>query len=266
MSAPRTYHAEAVALSTSPFSERDRLLTIYTRQSGKLRVLAKGARRTTSKLAAHVDLLVHSRLFLHHGRTFDQVTQGTTVETFPQLRQDLWRSALAVYCAELMERFTEEGQTNPGLFDALLVALRRLDDPALDTAVSVRAFELDLLGLSGYRPQLHRCVGCQAIIEPVTNSFSAAEGGVLCPACAAQHPGALPIGVDALKLLRNLQTRQEAIVGHARVAPVTVEAAEHILIGYIQYLLDRRIRSVGFLDVVRRMHPAQTQERGGARE
>jgi DNA repair protein RecO (recombination protein O) len=257
MPASRTYRAEAVTLKASPFAERDRLLVIYTRYQGKLRVLAKGVRRTTSRLAGHVDLFTHAGLFLVHGRTFDLVTQGQTLEHFPALHEDLWRFSLACYCAELVDQFSQEGLPNTGLFDALLMALRRLNDSALDPAVCTRAFELDLLGLSGYRPQLHRCVGCDAIIRPEANSFSFADGGVLCPACGARSSTALPISVEALRILRNLQTRPEEIIGRVRVSQDTIEQAEHMLIGYIQYLLDVRIRSVGFIDVLRRLRSAQ---------
>jgi DNA repair protein RecO (recombination protein O) len=261
MTTVRTYRTEAITLHAAPFAENDRLLILYTRSAGKLRVLAKGVRRTTSKLAAHVDLFSHASLFLVRGRTFDLVTQGQTLQRFPLLHEDLWRLALAFYCAELVDRFTEEQLVNTGLFEALLTTLRRLNDPALDPALTVRAFELDLLGLSGYRPQLHRCVRCETPIQPEANAFSAADGGVLCPTCGQSTPAAEPISVAALRLLRNLQTRPEAIVGRARISPETLEQAEHALIGYIQYLLDRRIRSIGFLDVLRRLRAAQE---GGA--
>lgn len=257
MTTVRTYRTEAVALHATPFAENDRLLVLYSKSAGKLRVLAKGVRRTTSRLSAHVDLFSHASLFLVHGRTFDLVTQGQTLERFSLLHEDLWHLAIAFYCAELLDRFTEEQLVNVGLFEALLTLLRRLNDPELDPALSARAFELDLLGLSGYRPQLHRCVRCEALIQPAANAFSAADGGVLCPACSLSAPAAEPIGVPALRLLRNLQTRQEAIVGHVHISPETLDQAEHVLIGYIQYLLDRRVRSIGFLDVLRRVRAAQ---------
>lgn len=253
----RTYRAEALTLKSTPFAERDRLLVLYTRHHGKLRVLGKGVRRTTSRLAGHVDLFSHAGLFLVHGRTFDLVTQGQTLEHFPLLHEDLWRFSLACYCAELVDRFTEDGSPNVGLFEALLTAMRRLNDPDLDPSLSARAFELDLLGLVGYRPQLYRCVACEIPIRPEANCFSFADGGVLCPTCGAASATALPIGVDPLRILRNLQTRQGEIVGRVRVSQETLDQAEQILIGYIQYLLDVRIRSVGFIDVLRRLRSAQ---------
>jgi DNA repair protein RecO (recombination protein O) len=255
MSTVRTYRTEAVALRAQPFAEHDKLLVLYTRDLGKVRVLAKGVRRTTSKLAAHVDLFSHAQLFLVHGRTFDLATQGQTLASFPLLRTHLWRQGCAFYCGELIERFTEEGSANGALFDALVTVLRRLNDAALDPSLCVRAFEIDLLALSGYRPQLHRCVVCATPVEPVENYFSAAEGGVICPRCAVRLPSAEPISMEALRILRNLQTRPAEIVGHVHVSAATLAQAEQRLLGYIQHLLDRRVRSVGFLEVLRGLQP-----------
>ncbi len=254
MTTPRTYRAEAITLKSHAFGERDRLLVLYTAQHGKISAVAKGARRTTSKLAAHVDLFSHGHLFLAHGRTLDQITQGETIERFPLLRTDLGRLSLAFYAGELLDRFTEERSSNPGLFTSVISVMRRLADVEIDPLIAVRVYELELLGLSGYRPQLHRCVTCESLIQPEANSFSPAEGGVLCPTCAANYRDAQAISVEALRLLRNLQTRPEEILGRVRVSARTMAQAEGVLIGYIQYLLDLRLRSVGFIEVIRRLH------------
>src|SRR5471032_1793791 len=105
MSTARTFRTHTVTLKSMPFSERDRLLVLFTPQFGKLRVLAKGARRTTSRLSGHIRLFSHSRLFLVHGRTFDLVTQGESVAQWPLLATDLSRLAHAFYVGELVERF-----------------------------------------------------------------------------------------------------------------------------------------------------------------
>jgi DNA repair protein RecO (recombination protein O) len=256
MTVPRSYRVEGITLKGTPFAERDRLLVLYTAQRGKLRVLAKGVRRTTSRLAAQVSLFARSNLFLVHGRSLDLVTQGQVIERYPLLQSDLWRLSHAFYCGELVDRFTEEDVPNPALYEAFCLVLQRLADPLLDPVACVRAFEIDILDATGYRPQLFRCVSCQALIEPQVNGFSYADGGVLCPACAARHGASMPISLEALRILRNLQTRAPAIIGRVHISQETLEQAEHILIGYIQYLLDVRIRSVGFVDVLRRLRSA----------
>jgi DNA repair protein RecO (recombination protein O) len=256
MAAPRSYRTDAIVLKSSVFAERDRLLVLFTPAYGKLRVLAKGVRRTSSRLSGHVGVFTCSNLFLVHGRTFDLVTQGSTIQQFAGLRTDLWRASLAFYAAELVDRFTEEQHGVPGLFESLLQHLGRLDAAAIDANLAARAFELALLGLAGYRPELFRCTVCGSEILPEINGFSYREGGVLCPACAAKSAVAFPIGVEPLRILRNLQVRPEQTIARLSPAPEALNEAEHVMIGYIQYLLDLRLRSTGFIDAVRSLRVA----------
>ncbi len=256
MAALRTFRSDAIVLKSSVFAERDRLLVLFTPEHGKLRALAKGVRRTASRLAGHVGLFTCSNLFIVRGRTFDLVTQGTTIQQFESLHTDLWRVSLAFYAAELVDRFTEEQHPVAGLYDALLHHLRRLDQPAVDANLAARAFELELLGVAGYRPELFRCTVCGAEIRPEVNGFSYREGGVLCPACSARTADAFPAGQEQLRILRNLQVRPEAALAKLQPTPDALAEAEHVMIGYIQYLLDLRLRSTGFVDAVRGLRAA----------
>jgi DNA repair protein RecO (recombination protein O) len=251
MSTARTFRTHAITLKSAPFAERDRLLVLFTPEYGKLRVLAKGVRRTASKLSGHVGLFSYSSLFLVRGRTFSLVTQGETVEHYAVLSVDLWRLSQAFYVAEIVDRFTEDEHPVPGIFEALVLALRRLDDGTLNPSLVVRAFEIELLGLTGYRPQLYRCVSCLAEIQPGNNSFSYVDGGVVCPKCAVSSVSAFTVSDEALRVVRNLQTRPEASLARLRVSNETHGEAERLLVAYIQYLLDIRIRSVGFIDSLR---------------
>ncbi len=256
MVASRTYRTDAIVLKSSIFAERDRMLLLFTPAYGKLRVLAKGVRRTSSRLAGHVGVFTYSNLFLVHGRTFDLVTQGATIQQFPLLHTDLWRVSHAFYAAELVDRFTEEQHSVPGIAASLLLHLNRLNQPRLEVDLAARAFELDLLSLAGYRPELFRCASCASEIRPVANCFSARDGGVLCPNCAAKSASAFPIGVEPLRILRNLQVRPDAALARLQPTAEALSEAEHVMLGYIQYLLDLRLRSTGFLDAVRSLRAA----------
>ncbi len=250
----RTTHAEVVVLKAIDYGETDKILTLYSLGAGKLRGIAKGVRRTTSRMGGHLDLFAHARVLLVHGRNMELVTQGQGINTHPHLRDDLDRLAKACYAAELADRFTEDGLPNPELFRAIVRVLEQLDaGPAPERAL--RLFELQLLALSGYRPQLHRCVVCDATIEPGENAFDPGLGGVLCPECAPAQRASRPISTNALKLLRNLQTRGEAMLGVTVGQDVTDEV-ERTLAVYVQYLLERRPKSAAFLDTMRREQSA----------
>lgn len=251
MDRERLYRTEAIVLKRSDFFEADRLLTIYTPTLGKIRVLAKGVRKPTSRKSGHVELFTHSRFLIAKGRNLDIVTQAETINPFLPLREDLLRLSYAYYAAELVDRFTEEGVENRPLFDFLLDTLSRIGE-ASDLSITTRFFELHLLDLLGYRPQLFRCLRCQAEIKPEINFFSNEEGGVLCPNCGRGEPRAKAISVGALKVLRFLQKGDYAHCRRLKVSQESGQEMEMVMHRYITHLLERDLKSIQFLDTLRR--------------
>ena len=247
----RLYRTEAIVLKRSNFGEADRLLTLYTPKLGKIRAIAKGVRKPTSRKSGHVELFTHSQLLIAKGRNLDIVTQAETVHAFRSLREDLLRTTYAYYAAELLDLFVEEGIENRPLFDLLLAMLGWLGD-ASDLALTTRFFELRLLSLLGYRPQLFQCVACRRQIEPVSNFFSAADGGILCADCGQNHQGAQEITLNALKVLRFMQTRDYDTCRRLRLSPPLHGELETVLYHYITYTLERNLKSVKFLKTLRR--------------
>ncbi len=251
MTEPRSFRLEAVVLRRSDWGEADRLLTLYSRERGKLRALAKGARRIKSRKAGHIEPFTRVLLQLARGRDLSIVTQAETVEAYLPLREDLLRLALAGTVVELLDRFTyEEGHENIALFNLLTDTLRRiasLPDPWL----AARYYEVQALDLFGYRPQLMQCVNCGEEIRPIAQYFSPVRGGVLCPRCGAGLPGIWEISVEALKYLRHFQRSSFAEAQRARPAPAVREETEKILQMYITYLLERELNSPRFLKQVR---------------
>lgn len=245
----KTSRTEVVVLKGMDYGERDKILTLYTPYMGKLHAIAKGVRRVTSRMGGHVDVLSHATVLLIHGRTLDIVTQGQGLQVFAHLREDLPAFARACYAAELVDRFTPDANPNPEIFRALVRVLEHIDKGNAPE-LAVLLFQLQLLALSGYRPQLHRCVSCDAAIAPGDNYFDAALGGVVCPACAPAQTAAHPISTPTLKLLRNLQTRGERMFA-VDVPPEIRAGAENALSLYVQYLLERRPHAAAFLDALR---------------
>lgn len=249
-SSPRVYRTEGIVLKGYDYGEADRILTLYTPQLGKLRAIAKGVRRTKSRKAGHLDLFTRTNLLVARGRQLDIVTQAETVESFAPMRTDLVRLSYAHYVAELVDAFTVEQLANYPAYATTVAALRRIA-MAADPALSVRSFEVQLLGLMGYRPQLHRCLGCDTAIEPVSNRFSPKMGGILCPSCASEDQAARPISVQALKVLRNLQTNESAMLQLPEIPVEVGQEVEARLQEYIEYRLEKGPRSVRFLDQLR---------------
>ncbi len=270
---PHLYRTEAVVLDRKDFGEADRLLTLYTPGTGKLRAIAKGARRTTSRLSGHIELFTHTELLLAAGRNLDIVTQSQLIHSHERLREDLWRAALGFHVLELVNHFSEERLENPAVWRALLEVLARLDrieppaprsEPlaiAEERAVyglsefhpelAVRFFESQILEHTGYRPELRCCTLCRERLEPVENYFHAPSGGVLCPHCAAGHGGLLPLTVDSIKVLRLLQDGDYATARRLRINGGTLREVETTMRRHLSHVLERELRTAHLVDEVR---------------
>lgn len=247
---PRVYRTKGFVLKRSDLGEADKILTLFTPTIGKLRAVAKGVRRPGSRLGGHVDDFAYADMLLARGRDLDVVTQSQTLETFRRLREELWRASYGYYVAELVDSFTEERVESRELFDLLVGTFRVLSD-ASDLPLATRFFELRLLALTGYKPELFHCVSCRAEIQPETNYFSSRLGGVLCPACGPGEMSASQVAVISLKLLRHLQRLSAPPSDGMKIDGATRREVETTLRGYIEHLLEHSLKSTAFLDRLR---------------
>lgn len=251
MPGDHTLRVEAVVLRHSDWGEADRLLVLLTRERGKIRCIAKGVRRLRSRKAGHLEPFTHAALLLAKGRDFWIVTQAETLDAYLPLREDLVRTGYAAYVIELVDRFTYDEGATRGLFSLLLDTLRRIT-AAEDVFLAVRYFELRLLELVGFRPELFRCVMCSEEVRPQDQFFSPLRGGVVCPKCGPQVMAARAISVEMLKFLRHLQRSSYAEATRARLTPAIQHEMEVLLQHYITYLLERGLNSPDFLNEVRK--------------
>lgn len=245
----RLYRTEAVVIRRMNVGEADKILTIYTPDHGKLRVVAKGVRRTTSRLGGYVELFTKSRLLIAKGRNLDIVTQSEPINIYRKLREDLNLVAHASYVAELLDRLTEEGSQNYPSYELLVDTFSGLnsgDDPN----ITLRAYELHLLSFMGYRPQLQQCVRCQAELRPVVNFFSPELGGVLCNECGNIERRSAELSVDALKVLRHLQRTPFNEIPKLRLSDNLRRELEQAMRSYTRYLLERDLKSAEFIHTV----------------
>ncbi len=247
----RTLRVDAVVLRHSDWGEADRMLGLYTREQGKLRAVAKGVRRLRSRKAGHLEPFTRVKLMLARGRDLWIVTQAETINAYLPIRDDLERIGLASYVIELLDRFSYEEGPNRLIYQLLTETLARLALPN-DPYICVRYYEIRLLDLLGFRPQLSTCLHCGAEIKPEDQFFSAALGGIICPRCSSFEPAAKPISVSALKYLRHLQRSTFIEASRAQIEPGIRQELEQILQYYLTYLLERKLNSPDFLREVRR--------------
>ncbi|MCG8351607.1 MAG: DNA repair protein RecO [Chloroflexales bacterium] len=247
--AERLYRTESIVLRRSDFSESDRLILLAT-PLGKRRVVAKGVRKTMSRLAGHVELFTHNTMLLALGRNLDIITQSQTIHGFSSLRSDLARISCAYYVADVYDQFTQEEEENRPLFELLVQVFDGLNTRN-NTDLALRWYELHILHQTGYRPQLHYCAVCQEALTEEANRFSPTIGGVLCPRDAQADRTALPMGNACFRLLRYLQSQPLEIVDTMTISATVRAEAERLLRTYVRYIIERDLKSVTFLNSLR---------------
>ena len=250
----RLYRTEAIVLSRLDFSEADRILTVFTPHRGKLSVIAKGVRKPTSRFGPHLEYFARCQLMLAKGRDLDVVTGAETVDAHLGLRADLDAYGHASHMAEILNRLTEDRQENEAAYDLLASSLRLLSD-GVDPFAVTRHYELALLTLLGYRPELYRCVSCNAELTATTNAFSNRLGGFLCPVCRPADAGSRPVSVNAQKFLRTLDRSGLAAAARLRVDDSVRGELEATLGAYLRHLAERDLASLSVWHALREGAP-----------
>lgn len=237
-------------LKHTPIGEADRILTLFTPDTGKVRAVARGVRRIRSRLGGHLELLNRVSVSLTEGRSLDVVTGAEAVQTHRGLRENLDRLSKGLYVAELVDAFSAEHAPNFPVYRLLLTSLDRLERDDTPERV-LRHFELHLLEHSGFRPELHQCVDCHTVLEPGDHVFSSAKGGSLCPGCRRGGEDALlPLPLNAMKVLRFIQREGYAGVAGLKVAQPVWAHIERVLGSYLRYVLERELKTVDFMRLV----------------
>jgi DNA repair protein RecO (recombination protein O) len=251
MSEFRSIRVHAIVLRHANWGEADRLVTLYTREQGKMRAIAKGARKITSRKAGHLEPFTQVKLQLARGRDLFIVTQADTLDAYQPLRENLVLTGYASYLVELLDRFVYENESaNPTLYRLLADSLKRLAGGG-DTWLAVRYYEMRLLDFLGFRPQLLECANCGREIKPEDQFFSFSLGGVVCPRCGQGLPHLKSISVGTLKYLRHFQRSSYGEASRAQPSAEVRAEAENLMQAYFTYLLERELNSPGFLKSVR---------------
>lgn len=247
------YNADGIVIRVRNFAEADKILVLLTREEGKVQVVAMGARRPRNRFSAATQIFTQVRAQLFSGRSLDTLSQVEIVESFRNLREDLVRMAYATYACELMDALLPDRQRQEAPFLLLLTSLHLFNEPTMAPEPILRAFELKLLSMLGFRPNLGACVNCgtEAIQRNDAVRFSPALGGALCPTCSAEGEGAIRLSLGALESMKRLL---DGDIRRAHVIRLTGDLAEEIdraLSAYILLRTERRLKSKEFLDTLR---------------
>ena len=247
MAPPRTYRCESIILSYTPLDEADLLVTMYTRDRGKVRAIGKGARRATSKLMGHLEPLTVVQMSMANGRSTDIISQAEVLQSFSKLKGDLDGISKGLYLAELVDGFGAEDSPNPNLYQLIIDTLTVLQADT-ESDMPLRFFEFHLLQVSGLMPELYHCVECRIELEPDAHRFSPNVGGTLCLECNPEDAHLRPLSLRALKVLRLLDRSGIAAASKLTMDVSLASELKSLLSTTVSYWLGKEIRSNSFLE------------------
>jgi DNA repair protein RecO (recombination protein O) len=250
----RTFSSEGIILKRVDFGEADKLVTIFTKNKGKITSLAKGIRRIESRRSGNVDLLNKAKLFFAESKSLPILTEAESLETYKDLKKDLKKVGHAYYLAELVDQFFHDQQESYKTFELLSESLGFLDQLPLEKSENiVRAFEIKILSLAGYRPQLFSCVKCRKPIEPDGNIISPEVGGLVHASCANDSLFAKPISQEAIKVLRFVQGKHLSEVAKLGISDKLARDLREIMKFYLEFVLEKQLASADFTEKVKKL-------------
>lgn len=242
------YKTEGIVLKSMEYQEADKIVTIYTKDYGKIMAIAKGVRKTKSKFGSSLEILTYSIFLFYKGRNLDIVSQTEILESFFSTCKEVIKFAFAANCVEIVNKLTEEREINIGLFNLLkevLHYLRRTNDPKL-LALS---FKWQTMSILGYRPSLNHCCKCNKSIEDQKEMyFNVREGGLVCNNCIAEDKEeCIKVYLYFVKLVRKILITPLSTISNATIPDIKMKELEKITDLYIAYHSEKSFKTDKFL-------------------
>jgi DNA repair protein RecO (recombination protein O) len=248
---PQSHVTSAIVLRTRPFGESDKIVSFLTEDLGKITGIAKGAKRSQRRFAnslepfSVVNLQVRDK---HHG-ALAFIVAADLQFGFKRLLGSLEKISFASYIVEITEGLIAEREESRAVFQHLSEALRYLEDNEISLRF-LTSYELKLLRLTGYQPLLDRCKQCgkdHGDPSAAQWHFSSSDGGILCLACSRVRKELLPVGPTALQVLMDLQSENSPSRSRFLLPLSVVKEIRTVLLRFIQFHLEREIKSAPFL-------------------
>lgn len=203
----KQYKTQGIIIRRQNFFETDRLLTIYTKDYGKIKTIAKGVRKPLSRFVGHLELFYLSDFIVAKGKNLDIITGADLREKFDNLRQDKEIINYAYYISELIYRLIQEDLVNQEIFNLLKRTFYGLDTANKEKMLCY--FELKLFDILGHKPEVKKCVVCSKKILDKKNYFDYYDGGIVCGDCLHDKNRAIEVDRNLIKLLRIIEKQNQ---------------------------------------------------------
>ena len=241
-----SFPARAVVLRTFRLGEADRIVVLLSAEGRQIRAVAKGSRKSLSRLAGRVQPYVVGDLLIAVGRSLDVISEMEVLSAHDALRSDLDRCAGASAVSELADRLTSDSSDEPPIYELTVATLDAMETSGPEgTLVVAAAYYAKALAMHGWRPQLAACASCGGRVSG--GRFSAVEGGVLCLDCQDRDPTAPAIDEATRTLVLTLLRSRFAELAELHADPLTVRRALLLLRDFAAYHVGSRLKAPDFL-------------------
>lgn len=238
---------EAIVLKTQRSGETSKIITLYSPNFGKLKVIAKGSRGLKSRFFGTLETLNHVSVvyYFKQTREYQFLSQADIIQPYAYIKNDLQKYALATIFCELIDK-TELEQTNPYLFQVLVDVLDAINKTSKNLPNYYFWFLLKFLKINGFSPDLSHCKNCKSRAGD-TVRFSIADGNFTCTNCSIQEPNSVTIPVTAIQYLHNLQ--QVSVKALESMPVRNTQDCEMLLLSFLQYHIEevKYLKSIKFL-------------------
>lgn len=219
------YRTLGIILKKKERGEADQIFTIFTKEFGKLNILGRGIRKSTSKLRAGIELFYLSEIDFIQGKAQKTLTDSLLVDRFANLRKDFKRLTLAFKIARTLNRLVQEEESDPRIWRLLKEVFNKLNDKSLAITYLLLIyyyFLWNLFAILGYEPELFYCFSCQKKLSPGLIYFNSKEGSLFCSNCFRSGPfrGGGRISSDTIKILRIIIKGEWKVLSRLKIEPI----------------------------------------------
>lgn len=241
---------EAIVLRTTDYGETNKIVTLLTREWGKVAVMARGAKKPTSRLSSVTQLFTYGHYLVQKSRGVGSLHQGDIIDSLRDIREDLFATAYASYIVELTDKVTDEQKPNPYLFELMLQTLKYMND-GFDLEILTYIYEMKMLNIIGLYPSLDECAICKQSVGKF--SFSVKEGGFLCDQCAVKDPYRISLSPAAVKLLRLFYYLDLSRLGKISVKKETKDELHRVISAYYDEYSGLSLKTRRFLTQIEQL-------------
>ena len=243
-------HTKGLLIGSLEIGEADRIVVLYTEDFGKIRLAARGCRRMKSRLMGSTQLLtLVDVVFFKKNQGLHRLTQSDIIYSFPRLRGELRRMMAGLYVIELLNAVTPEAEPNRPVFGLTNQILNLMNEGGdLDTLLLL--YEIRLMSLAGYQPQVNHCVKChRPLLESQQIRFIVALGGIACESCCHSHIQGIKLSLGNLNFLRQALKISLDKLGRLSLTQSSKKELQSLLRSYLAYYLERELHSTRFLEL-----------------